>query len=243
MHEHKRKFHFLSTQVKQSKSEIEDKNQFIVFEHFNLQNVKDDIDQLEGQNTTTFNSLEKADAVIKTQSKQIRKLSTIIADADEELRVQIKQYNLIVNEQRVLNQQPVKRNDELATLYEQLKLQNSILTKSASHYKEKQILLQEFELEYQLVNKTLEEVLGDIKKYVELKDTIAEIEEQLVQEQLKVKALSDELKKPINIHRSVTRKCACMQCVLVLFSTCTFQRCSPAFDSCVLLPFSSAGVV
>lgn len=201
MHEYKRKFHFLSTQVKQSKSEIEDKNQFIVFEHFNLQNVKDDIDQLEGQNNTTFTSLEKADAVIKTQSKQIRKLSTIIADADEELRVQIKQYNQIVNEQRVLNQQLVKRNDELATLYEQLKLQNSVLTKSASHYKEKQILLQEMELEYQLVNRTLEEVLADIKKYVELKDTIAEIESQLVQEQLKVKALSDELKKPINIHR------------------------------------------
>ena len=201
MHEYKRKFHFLSTQVKQSKSEIEDKNQFIVFEHFNLQNVKDDIDQLENQNTTTFTSLEKADSVIKTQSKQIRKLSTIIADADEELRVQVKQFNAIVNEQRVLNQQLVKRNDELATLYEQLKLQNSILTKSASHYKEKQILLQEFELEYQLVNKTLEEVLADIKKYVELKDTIAELESQYIQEQLKVKALSDELAKPINIHR------------------------------------------
>ena len=201
MHEYKRKFHFLSTQVKQSKAEIEDKNQFIVFEHFNLQNVKDDIDQLEQQNSSTFHSLESADSVIKTQSQQIRKLSTIIADADEELRVQIKQYNAIVNEQRVLNQQLVKRNDELATLYEQLKLQNSILTKSASHYKEKQLLLQEFELEGQLVNKTLEEVLGDIKKYVELKDTIAEVESQLVQEQLKVKALSDELKKPINIHR------------------------------------------
>ena len=47
----------------------------------------------------------------------------------EELRVQQKQYNTIVNEQRVLNQQLIERNQELAALYEKLKLQNSMLTK------------------------------------------------------------------------------------------------------------------
>ena len=95
LQEFKRKFHFLSTQVRQSKSEIEDKNQLIVFEHFNLQNVRDDIEQLETQNSNTFRSLEKGDALIRGQAQQIRKLSTIIADADEELRVQIKQYNSV----------------------------------------------------------------------------------------------------------------------------------------------------
>jgi hypothetical protein len=201
LQEFKRKFHFLSTQVRQSKSEIEDKNQLIVFEHFNLQNVRDDIGALESQNSLTHQNLDKADELLRTQTAQIRKLSTIIADADEELRVQIKQYNSIVNEQRVLNQQLVKRNDELAALYEQLKLQNSILTKSAAHYKEKQLLLAEYEHEYALVSKTLQEVLGDIGKFVELKDTIASLEHSLVAEQLKVKALEDELRKPINIHR------------------------------------------
>lgn len=65
------------------------------------------------------------------QARQIRKLATIIADADEELRsvqrifvcvantsklaccrcrVQEKQYSQIVNEQRVLNQQLIERN-------------------------------------------------------------------------------------------------------------------------------------
>jgi len=201
MHEYKRKFHFLSTQVRQSKSEIEDKNQLIVFEHFNLQNVRDDIGALESQNGLTHQSLDKADALLRTQAAQIRKLSAIIADADEELRVQVKQYNSVVNEQRVLNQQLVKRNDELAALYEQLKLQNSILTKSAAHYKDKQLLLAEYSQEYARVSSTLSQVLGDISKFVELKDTISSLESALVAEQLKVKALQDELRKPINIHR------------------------------------------
>jgi len=201
MHDYKRKFHFLSTAVSQSKSEIEDKNQFIVFEHFNLQNVRDDIENLERNNRTTFGNLEKTEEKLKDQSKQIRQLSTIISDADEELRVQVKQYNAIVNEQRVLNQQLVKRNDELATLYEQLKLQNSVLAKSAAHYKEKQLLLADLEMESTLLRATLEEVLQDTAKYSTLQESIRTVEDALVDERLKIKALSDELQKPINIHR------------------------------------------
>lgn len=106
-----------------------------------------------------------------------------------------------MNEQRVLNQQLVKRNEELATLYEQLKLQNSILTKSAAHYKEKQILLAEYEAEHAAVHASLGAVLADVGQFGELRATIGELETQLVQEQLKVKALADELRKPINVHR------------------------------------------
>lgn len=201
MFEYRRKFAYLSQQVKQLKTEIEDKNQAIVFEHFNLQNVKEDIDLLESQNSSTLSQLQKADSIINTQREQIKKLTQIIHDADEELKVQVKQYNNIVNEQRVLNGQLVQRNDELAKLYENLKLQNSVLIKSANFYAEKQNYLIDLEREKTIGISTLNEVLKDLNKYTELKDTISLIETELTKEQFKVKALLEELKKPINIHR------------------------------------------
>jgi chromosome segregation ATPase len=103
-----------------------------------LEAVKADISSLNSQNESISTRLEDVDKIIGEQTEQITKLNTMISDADEELRVQKKQYNTIVDEQRVLSQQLVKRNEELAKLYEQLKLQSSSLKQSSALYKKKQ---------------------------------------------------------------------------------------------------------
>lgn len=201
MQEFKRKYSNLNMQIKQLKQEIAEKDIGFVTEHFNLEHVKSDIHVLKAQNESTTNRTNEMDEVIKNQARQIRKLTTIIADADEELRVQMKQYNAIVNEQRVLNQQLIKRNEELANLYEQLRLQNSVLNKGGSAYEEKKNTLAQFTVSRDALIKTLDEIMNDVGKYDELKATIGSLQKELVEEQLKTKALMDELKKPINIHR------------------------------------------
>lgn len=201
MQEFKRKYSNLNMQIKQLKQEIAEKDIGFVQEHFNLNAVKAEIKVLKSQNESLQGKINEKDEIIKNQSRQIRKLTTIIADADEELRVQTKQYNAIVNEQRVLNQQLIKRNEELAELYEQLKLQNSELIKGGVHYKEKMQKLAQLSASRDSLIKTLDEIMNDITKYEELKATIAHIQRELVEEKLKTKALTDELKKPINIHR------------------------------------------
>jgi chromosome segregation ATPase len=201
MQEYKRKYSNLNMQIKQLKQEISDKDIGFVTEHLYLEHVKSDIAVLKEHNETSTKRTKEMDDILKNQSRQVRKLTTIIADADEEIRVQTKQYNAIVNEQRVLNQQLIKRNDELAVLYEQLKLQNSVLGKGSKHYEAKMTELRAAQASRdQLVN-NMDEIMNDIGKYEELKSTIAHLEREMIQEQLKTRALSDELKKPINIHR------------------------------------------
>mmetsp|Transcript_12771 Transcript_12771/g.24611 ORF Transcript_12771/g.24611 Transcript_12771/m.24611 type:complete len:1085 (+) Transcript_12771:101-3355(+) len=201
MQEFKRKYTNLNNQIKQLKQEIAEKDIGFVTEHFNLEHVRADIHALKAQNDSTKAQTVVMDEVIKNQGHQIRKLTTIIADADEELRVQQKQYNAIVNEQRVLNQQLIKRNDELANLYEQLRLQNSVLSKGASAYEDKKSILAQFTASRDALVNTLDEIMNDVGKYDELKVTIGSLQKELIEEQLKTKALMDELKKPINIHR------------------------------------------
>lgn len=201
MQEFKRKYSNLNMQIKQLKQEIAEKDMGFVTEHFTLEQVKSEIKILSSQNDSLTAEINKKDEIIKNQSRQIRKLTTIIADADEELRVQTKQYNAIVNEQRVLNQQLIKRNEELAQLYEQLKLQNSELNQGSAFYNEKMTELATLKASRDQLIKNLDEIMNDISKYEELKATIAHLQREVVEEKLKTKALTDELKKPINIHR------------------------------------------
>lgn len=201
MQEFKRKYSNLNMQIKQLKQEISEKDIGFVTEHFSLEQVKNEIKNFKAQNDSLELKIKDKEEIIKNSTLKIRKLTTIIADADEELRVQTKQFNAIVNEQRVLNQQLIKRNEELATLYEQLKLQNSELNKGSAHYNDKMHDLRKIGESRDNLITRLDEIMNDLTKYEELKATISHFQHELIEEKLKTKALTDELKKPINIHR------------------------------------------
>jgi chromosome segregation ATPase len=111
MKEYRRTFIHLNHRIKQLKTEIHEKDVAFVTEHFNLEHVNSDMATLTNHNKQAEEKLTEQDEIIKKRSREIRKLTTIVADADEELRVQRKQYNTIVNEQRVLNQQLIERNE------------------------------------------------------------------------------------------------------------------------------------
>lgn len=201
MQELKRKHSNLNQLIKQLKQEIAEKDMAYMNEHFNLEAVNNDIVVLEEHTNTTSNRIKEIDQIIESQAVAVRKLTTIIADADEEIRVQTKQYNAIVNEQRVLSQQLIQRNAELAKLYEQLKLQNSVLGKGSTHYNEVLETIQMYEKSKNQQISTLDELMADTGKFEELRTTIAHIENELQQERLRTMSLTEDLKKPINIHR------------------------------------------
>jgi chromosome segregation ATPase len=201
MQEFKRKYSNLNMQIKQLKQEISEKDIGFVTEHFSLEQVKQEIKNFKTKNDKLEQEIKNKEQIIKNSTLKIRKLTTIIADADEELRVQSKQFNSIVNEQRVLNQQLIKRNEELAALYEQLKLQNSELNKGKAHYSEKLAELSQLKANREQLIQSLDDMMNDMNKYEELKATISHLDNELIAEKLKTKALTDELKKPINIHR------------------------------------------
>ena len=101
----------------------------------------------------------------------------------------------------MLNNQLIKRNEELAVLYEELKLQNSLLSKGQEQFEEKQNDLNNLLEADREMQDQLEIADKEVEKYEKLKSTIQQRQRQLVEEKLKVKALTDELAKPINIHR------------------------------------------
>ncbi len=123
------------------------------------------------------------------------------AEADTETKAQTKQYNAIINEQRVLNQQLITRNSELTQLYEKLKVQHSLLKMGESTYKDKVATVRSLQAERDELVLRVQDSVGDEGEFDFMKETIISIEDQLVQEKLRVRALEAELQQPMNVHR------------------------------------------
>ena len=58
-----------------------------------------------------------------------RKLRKILAEASSERARQKKELEKVINERDILGSQLIRRNDELALLYEKIKIQQSTLSK------------------------------------------------------------------------------------------------------------------
>ena len=81
--------------------------------------------------------IKEADAAISSQKAEIDKLNHIINEADQERIRQKKEYDIVVNERDILGTQLVRRNDELALLYEKIKIQQSTLAKGQIQYRDR----------------------------------------------------------------------------------------------------------
>lgn len=75
--------------------------------------------------------------MIKTQENDIARLKYVITEAESEKQKQRKDYEMVINERDILGTQLIKRNEELALLYEKIKIQKSTMKKGENYYHEK----------------------------------------------------------------------------------------------------------
>merc|ERR1711988_1000078 len=81
--------------------------------------------------------LEANEHTINNQDAEIRKLTHMIRRMDDEALEQRKEYDQVINERDILGTQLIRRNDEIALLYEKLKIQTSTLRKGEAQYNER----------------------------------------------------------------------------------------------------------
>jgi hypothetical protein len=108
---------------------------------------------------------------------------------------------MLINERDILGTQLIKRNEELALLYEKIKIQRSTLGKGEKYYQERL---------NDILN--LRKTIAELKKHllvsqnetdctVNLKKEIYLLQKDYLEQQQKAKYLYDELQKPFNVHR------------------------------------------
>ena len=130
----KRKFKIASHQISQLKDEIETKDQALQTEtHEKAQQAKK-IDKIKSEKQMWHEKYTEAEKLRQQQNNEISKLTYIIKEAYDEIEKLKKDYQNVINERDILGTQLIRRNDELALLYEKIKILMNTLARGEVQY-------------------------------------------------------------------------------------------------------------
>ncbi|XP_065602670.1 cilia- and flagella-associated protein 58 [Cyrtonyx montezumae] len=199
--EMKEKLKTMTHQVELLKEEIIKKEEALVKAQLEYQQLEKEKESLKDELLKMKKQALEAKQFIENQEAEERKLLQIIAEADAERLKQKKEYDRVIDERCVLGSQLVRRNDEVALLYEKIKIQQSILNKGETQYRERMEDIRLLKLEIRrlccekgILSKTVANVL-------ELRQEVHRTRKELLKEQTRCKILEEELENPLNVHR------------------------------------------
>ncbi|KAF0683190.1 Aste57867_24754 [Aphanomyces stellatus] len=197
----KRKFKIMNHQIEQLKEEITTKDHCLVKEHFDHHKVDKDKETLKAELTRIKKQIQSSEQIIANQEQEISKLASIIQEADDEKQRQLKEYNAVINDRDNLRAQLILRNEELKALYEKIKIQKSTLGIGQVQFLERVKEVAQLEKRVQDLIDEHKKTQNQIACSGDLKGELLRLEGDLLQERTKIKALSEELDHPLNVHR------------------------------------------
>ena len=142
-----------------------------------------------------------AETSMKNYQSEVDKLNHIISEADSERFQQQREYDVVINERDILGTQLIRRNDELALLYEKIKIQQSAISQGEIAYRERLEDLRVLRLRENALRRELHIQRSQASSLDTLRSEVYTLQRELLQDRTKVKALSEELENPDNTHR------------------------------------------
>lgn len=103
------------------------------------------------------------------------------------------EYELILAERDILGTQLIRRNDESALLYEKIKIQQTTLARGETAFRERMADLKLLDYKNGDSKRELKILMRESNKITVYKNDIYSYQNELIEEKLKVKALSEEL--------------------------------------------------
>merc|ERR1712150_136755 len=199
--EMKRKLKILNHQIDQLKEEIQSKEEALVKQNQEYKALEKEKESLVAERNKLRQKAVETKGIISNQATEQRKLLKIIADADQEHSKQKKELDQVISERDILGTQLVRRNDELALLYEKIKIQQSTLNKGEIQYKSRQEDIRLLKLEVKRLRREKNILYKNVANIDELRREVYHMQRELLRERTKCKALEEELENPMNIHR------------------------------------------
>merc|ERR1719214_273847 len=199
--EMKRKFKIMYHQIEQLKEEIKDKDSALIKEHFEHHKVQKSNEEIKEKLGNAQKRMKNLTNIVETQRAEIKKLESTIQEAEQEKQSQQKEYEGVISERDILGTQLIRRNEELALLYEKIKIQQSTLQKGEIQFKERVDEIAAFKNNIRKLKRELHGARNQVVNIEALKKEIHHLNKELLQEQSKCKALQEELENKMNAHR------------------------------------------
>ncbi|XP_023653651.1 cilia- and flagella-associated protein 58 [Paramormyrops kingsleyae] len=199
--EMKQKLKTMNHQMDQLKEEITGKESALIREHTEFQRVEKENETLKAELTKMKQLAQETKQFIDNQEAEERKLLKIIADADAKRVRQKKELDQVIGERDILGTQLVRRNDELALLYEKIKIQQSLLNKGENQYNQRIEDIRLLKMEIKKLRREKGILVKTVANVDDLRREVYHMQRELLKERTRCRALEEELENPMNIHR------------------------------------------
>ncbi|XP_069719950.1 cilia- and flagella-associated protein 58 [Phaenicophaeus curvirostris] len=201
MAETKENLKTVTREVEQLKEDIAEKEAALVKAHLEHQQIEKEKNSLKAELHKMKKQALETKHFIENQEAEERRLLKIIAEADAERLKQKKEFEQVINERDILGSLLIQRNDEVALLYEKIKIQQSILNRGETQYRQRMEDIRLLKLEIKKLRRE-KGVLGKSAANVEeLRQEVHHIQKELLREQARCKTLEKEVENPLNVHR------------------------------------------
>ncbi|TPX45819.1 hypothetical protein SeLEV6574_g03638 [Synchytrium endobioticum] len=197
----RRKLKLASFQINGRKDEINSKADGLSRESSESAKLSKDIDAIQEEIKAVRQQTEVAAAYMKTQIAEEAKLHHFVKEADVERARQENALQALLAEQANLHGRIVCLNDELSQVYEKLKLQRSTLLRGEGHYRERFKAANQARSQLRKLSQEKSLALAFSEGSEALRKMVLRLQEALVREQTRIKALEEELANPVNVHR------------------------------------------
>mmetsp|Transcript_9055 Transcript_9055/g.22157 ORF Transcript_9055/g.22157 Transcript_9055/m.22157 type:complete len:871 (+) Transcript_9055:181-2793(+) len=199
--EMKRKFKIMFHQIEQLKEEIKEKDEALKRETIDYDRKKRECVKRKEEAAKAKKKQQELTQLAELENEEIKKLEHRIHDFESTRLAQKQEYEEVVAERDLLGTQLIRRNDELALLYEKVKIQFSTLENAENVYKDLEEDIRNLKIEHRNVQREAERSKRKGSSLDEVKRTIYILQRELLHERTKVKALSEELENPMNMQR------------------------------------------
>merc|ERR1719324_1612104 len=133
----KQKFKLMFHQTTALKEEIREKDNQLIRGHFDHHKVASQNEKIKDLKEKAQRRMRNLTNIVETQRTEIKKLESSIQEAEQERQAQQKELEGVIGERDILGAQLIRRNEELALLYEKIKIQQSTLQKGEIQYRER----------------------------------------------------------------------------------------------------------
>merc|ERR1711937_664937 len=176
-------------------------DQPLIKEHFEKNKVKKSSEAISDNLKKANKRMSALQTLTDNQKQEVKRLESSIQEAEQEQQNQRKEFDQVTSERNILGTQLIRRNDELSLLYEKIKIQKSTVDKGETQYKERLDEIRALKLQVSKLNRNLHVMNEEAGSLSELDKEVYHLERDLLHEKAKVKALSEELENPMNVHR------------------------------------------
>eukprot|EP00760_Papus_ankaliazontas_P014378 PhM_4_TR16074/c0_g1_i1/m.94362 len=191
----------IEQQINQLKDDITKKDEDTTREDIHLQTLEKEKEEYRQKIKRTTTLIQAKDRKIGQLNQEVNKLNEIIAEADLEKSKQHRDCENVTNERDILGMQLIRRNDELAQLYERIRIQQSALKKGEAQFRLRMVELTQFEEKRRLLYAQLASIKAMAARLPQVRTMLNRATKDLNRAKLRVRVLIDECENPSNVHR------------------------------------------